>query len=240
MTTATLAAPHGTRAPAQQYGELALAFQEAFTVVVRLRSGRPVAADAASFRAHIKQLLGAADQRARASGYADEYAELAVYAFVALLDELVLGSAQPMFAEWSRQPLQEELFGEHMAGVNFFRNVQQLLARQDAPQLADLLEVYLLCLLLGFHGRYGLGDPAGLHGVIAGLQTKILRIRGATPTELAPDWALPSDEKVVLGRDPWARRLSIIAGGTLAFALLLYLFYSLLLSRSLESLQNLG
>src|SRR5687767_14449420 len=144
MTTATLSQPRIRETTAATRGELALALQEAFTVAVRLRAGRQVAADAASFRVHVKQLLASADQRARAAGYDGDTVKLAVYAYIALLDESVLNSAQPMFAEWSRQPLQEEVFGEHMAGENFFRTVQELLARQDSEAVADLLEVYQL------------------------------------------------------------------------------------------------
>ena len=240
MTTATLQIQPRIRATnAATRGELALALQEAFTVAVRLRAGRQVAADAGSFRVHVKQLLASADQRARAAGYDGDTVKLAVYAYIALLDESVLTSAQPMFAEWSRQPLQEEVFGEHMAGENFFRTVQELQGRQDSEAVADLLEVYQLCLLLGFHGRYGLGDPGAVNGVIGAVQAKIQRIRGAAPVELVPDWQLPAQEKVVLGRDPWARRLSLIAGSALLFAIVLYVLYRLLLASSVADLQGL-
>jgi type VI secretion system protein ImpK len=217
-------------------GELALSLQEAFTVAVRLRAGRQVAADAVSFRVHIKQLLAAADQRARASGYDGDTVKLAVYAFIALLDESVLTSAQPMFADWARQPLQEEVFGEHMAGENFFRTVQELLARQDSDAVADLLEVYQLCILLGFNGRYGRGDPGGLRAVTTTMQAKIQRIRGSAPAELVPDWQLPADENVSAGRDPWARRLALVAGGILVVAIVLFFWYSLRLGRLMGGL----
>jgi type VI secretion system protein ImpK len=240
MTTATLQIqPRLRETTATTRGELAFALQEAFTVAVRLRAGRQGAADAVSFRSHVKQLLAAADQRARAAGYDGDTVKLAVYAYIALLDETVLNSSQPMFAEWSRQPLQEEVFGEHMAGENFFRTVQELLARQDSEAVADLLEVYQLCLLLGFHGRYGFGDPAAVHGVIGAVQAKLQRVRGAAPADLVPDWQLPTQETVVLGRDPWARRLSLITGGALVFAVVLYVLYRLLLASGVTELRAL-
>jgi type VI secretion system protein ImpK len=211
----------------------------AFTVAVRLRAGRQVAADATSFRVHIKQLLAAADQRARASGYDGDTVKLAVYAFIALLDESVLTSAQPMFADWARQPLQEEVFGEHMAGENFFRNVQDLLARQDSDAVADLLEVYQLCMLLGFNGRYGAAIRPACNAVTTTMQDKIQRIRGSAPVELVPDWQLPAHEDVVLGRDPWARRLSIAAAATFGLALVLYVLYRVLLGSGLAELRSL-
>jgi type VI secretion system protein ImpK len=240
MTTATLDTRARATGPAvAPSGELALALQEPLTVAVRLRAGRQVATDALSFRAQVKHLLSVADQRARAAGYDGEIVRLAVYAYIALLDESVLTSSLPMFSEWSRQPLQEEVFGEHMAGENFFRTVQDLLGRQDSAAVADVLEVYQLCLLLGFHGRYGHSDPGAVNTVVSQIQTKISRIRGAAPADLVPDWALPGHEDVVLGRDPWARRLSIAAAVAFGVAVVLYVLYRVLLGANLADLQSL-
>jgi len=212
-------------------GDLALALQEAFTVAVRLRANRQVAADAVSFRAHVKTLLGAADRDARARGYTADTVKLAIYAYIAFLDETVLNSSQPMFSEWTRQPLHEEVFGEHMAGENFFRYVGDLLGRQDSMELADLIEVYQLCLLLGFRGKYGTGDPGSVQGLTMSMQQKIQRIRG-TRAGLPTSWMLPVDEAVREGRDPWLRRLGMTAIGTFAVALLLFILYKVLLSSS--------
>jgi len=222
-------------------GELALSLQEAFTVAVRLRAGRQVAADAVSFRAHIKQVLAAADQRARAVGYDGDTVKSAVYAYIALLDESVLTSANPIFADWSRQPLQEEVFGEHMAGENFFRTVQELLGRQDSEELADLLEVYQLCLLIGFHGRYGASDASGVHAISSTIQAKIARIRSDAPgvAELAPDWRLPGVEQLTRGTDIWARRLTLVAAGALGLAVILFLLYLLVLRSGIGDLRAL-
>lgn len=240
MTTATLHDhPDVIRRATPPRGKLALAFQEAFTVAVRLRAGRQTPPDAASFRVHIRQLLAHADQDARAAGYDGDTARLAVYALIALLDESVLTSSQTMFAQWSRQPLQEEVFGEHMAGETFFRTVHDLLGQQDSDSLADLLEVYQLCLMLGFHGRYGASDLGGLSGVMSAIQARIQRIRGAPSATLVPGWQLPAQETVALGRDPWARRLWLIAGGAFAFAITLYIIYRLLLRSGLAELQSL-
>ena len=49
---------------------------------------------------------------------------------VAFLDESILNSQNPLFADWPRKPLQEELFGTHIAGEVFFQNLQKLLGRQ--------------------------------------------------------------------------------------------------------------
>jgi type VI secretion system protein ImpK len=225
-------------ASATPTGALALALQEPFTAAVRLRSNRQVAADAASFRAHIKQLLATADREARQVGYTPEFIQLALYAFVAFLDEAVLNSTQPMFAEWPRQPLQEEVFGDHVAGENFFRYLDDLLAQQDSAELADLLEVFQLCLLLGFHGRYGLGNPGALESRAVTVREKIARIRGPLGA-LSPAWSLPAGEVIPTPRDPWVARLAVIAGVTGLLALTLFALFDLSLHAQLRDLAEL-
>ena len=225
MTPAVSAEPHAplSGAPVRR-GTLALALQEPLTATARLRANRQSAADAESFRAHVKQLLATADGESRAAGYTPEDVNLALFAVVAFLDESVLNSNQPMFADWPRRPLQEELFGEHMAGERFFQYLEQLLRRPDSEDVADILEVYQLCLLLGFKGRHSAGEPAELHRLTTNVAAKIGRIRGPGG-RLAPSWAPPTSETVPRARDPWLRPLAIGAIGALVLALALYTGY---------------
>lgn len=220
-------------------GRLALAFQEAFTVTVRLRSGVQVATDAGSFRTRMKQLLAAADREARGAGYDGEIVRLAVYAFVAFLDESVLNSDQPMFADWARQPLQEEVFGDHMAGETFFSHLRDLLTRQGSSDLADLLEVYELCILLGFRGRYGSGGSGEIRSLVESAREKIRRIRGDDGT-LSPRGEPPPDETVPRPRDPWLRRLLWTGAGLAALAVVLFVVYSLLLGSGVEAAEEIA
>lgn len=202
-------------------GLLALALQEVLTVTVRVRSDRQVAEDAASFRSHVKRLLGRADREAREAGYQDEYVRLAIYAAVAFLDESVLNSPRPMFEDWPRRPLQEEVFGDHMAGETFYRYLDDLLSRPDSQELGDLLEVFQLCLLLGFRGRYGAGDSGDRSDRIRTIREKLVRIRGHHGP-MAPSWAPPSDETHTGHHDPWVRRMGVVAlSGVLAVVVVL-------------------
>jgi type VI secretion system protein ImpK len=238
MITASLDSPrHATDIAALPRGALALALQEAFTVAIRLRANRQVAADGASFRLQIKQLLGAADQEARRLGYDRGYVKLAIYAYVAFLDESVLNSQQPMFADWPRQPLQEEIFGDLLAGETFFRHLEQLLGQQDAPMLADVLEVYQLCMLLGFRGKYGTADQGGLAALNAAVADKIRRIRGPHG-DLSPQWALPKGESLPPSEDPWLRPLSIAAAAALTIALLVFVLATWSLRSQTAELQT--
>jgi type VI secretion system protein ImpK len=185
----------------------------------------------------MKTLLASSDREARQAGYAADYVKRAIYAFVAFLDESVLNSHQAMFSNWARQPLQEEIFGDHMAGETFFRHLSELLGRQDAEELADTLEVYHLCLLLGFRGRFGSVDHGELRALVAEVGDKIRRIRqGAEP--LAPAWALPA-EVPVPPRDPWIRTFAATAGASLVAALILWILFTWLLSGAVTGIETL-
>jgi type VI secretion system protein ImpK len=217
------AAPSSSRA-----GHLALVVQELLTATVRLRANRQGPTDAESFRAHLKQLIARADQDARQAGYAQGDVRYALYAVVAFIDESILNSAQPMFRDWPRRPLQDELFGGHVGGEAFFQYLQQLMTRDPSPDLADVLEVYLLCLLLGFQGRYSATNRDELGLWTSRVREQVTRIRGGTPP-IAPDWAIPTGEVVPRTRDPWLRRLLFAGAATLAVALALYVIYLVVL-----------
>src|SRR4051794_39583928 len=91
---------------------LALCFQEVLTAIVRLRSNRQKISDASSFRQQILDALRTAAQDARnRSGYTSEDVKIGSFAVVGFLDESILNSRNPLFSEWPRKPLQEELFG---------------------------------------------------------------------------------------------------------------------------------
>ena len=154
----------GTAGLARRQENLAYAFQELLTVCERLRSGRQQVTDAETFRRQVREAIKRADAEARGRGYTAEQIRLAIFAVVAFLDESVLNLRSPVFADWPRRPMQEELFGLHVAGEVFFQNVQKLLGMTDSPELADVLEVYQLCLLLGFAGRYSLSGRERVDG----------------------------------------------------------------------------
>jgi type VI secretion system protein ImpK len=219
---------------------LAFAFQELLTVGERLRSNRQQVSDAASFRAQLWGGVRMAEDEARRHGYASEDVELAVFAVVAFLDASILNLNAAVFADWARQPMQEERYGHHVAGEIFFQNLQKLLARQDSQELADLLEVYLLCLLLGFEGRYSLGGRGELRSITAQAGEKLQRIR-RTGAALAPDAGLPQGETArgATG-DPWVMRLGIAAGVCFVLLAVVFTGFYFLLSSGADALRTLA
>jgi type VI secretion system protein ImpK len=215
---------------------LALIFQEALTAIVRLRSRRQNLTDAESFRHQMKEALMAAALDARnKAGYATEDTRMCTLAVVGFLDESILNASNPIFAQWSGKPLQEELFGTHLAGEAFFQNVELLLARNDSEDLADLLEVHYLCLLLGFAGRYSVAGRGELPAIKAAIADKIRRIRRA-PGALSPSWA-PTGALMHSSGDPWGRRLLISAIGCLVLALVLFASFKFSLSSGVSDVR---
>jgi type VI secretion system protein ImpK len=215
---------------------LALILQEVLTAIVRLRSNRQAVSDANSFRIHMREALKSADQEARKRGYSGDAIQLAIFAVVAFLDESILNSRNPLFADWPRKPLQEELFGTHMAGEVYFQNLQKLLGQPDSQELVDLLEVYHLCVLLGFGGRYSMGNKGDLRAIMDAVADKIRRVRGRSP-DLSPMWRLPQEAARTVGGDPWARNLAIAAIGCLALLVVLFVIFKLSLGSGVSDLR---
>ncbi len=232
MTQMSAAPPTSSRPE-----NLALIFQEVFTAIVRLRANRQAVSDAESFRHHIREAVKTAAQEARnRAGYPAEDIRKATLAVVGFLDETILNLQSPLFNNWPRQPLQEELFGTHMAGEVFFQNLQELLGRNDSEDLADVLEVHYLCLLLGYGGRYSLGNRGELQSIMSATARKIQRIRGDF-AGLSPAWEPPAEQNKK-AQDPWTRRLLFSAVACFVLAALLFVVYKLVLGSGASGLQT--
>ena len=231
---------------------LAFSFQELFTAIVRVRFNLQKVPNADAFRANAKNLIRSATQESAAKGYSNEDVKLAAFAVVAFLDESVLTSKNPVFATWSRLPLQQELFGEDIAGETFFHQVQALLSRRDSVEVVDVLEVYYLCMLMGYSGRYGsheAGDFTHAYGgrteggrgeiraIMDSIKDKINRVRGSN-LPLSPAWALPGDPPLAKRRDPWLRRLTWVAVLASGLAIATFVASELILLSRNSALQS--
>ena len=226
-----------TLAPVAAQGRLGIALQEFLTAVVRLRADRQPVTDASAFRAHVTGLLARAEQDGISMGFSAPDVRLAVFVVVAFLDESVLNVRNPAFSEWPRRPLQDELFGAHMGGEWVFQHIEQLLARGDSAELADLLEVHQLCLLLGFHGKYGSMENGQLHAITSRVGERLSRLRG-TLGDLAPSWKPPEDR--VETRDPWMHLLTYTAIGSVVLLGVLWISYGLSLRSTTGDIRSLG
>lgn len=224
--------PQASVPPEMRTNNLAMAFQEVFTVILRTRFFVQRVENAETFRATLRKMISASVKDASAMGYSDEASKMAIYAMIGFLDESVLNSKDPTFADWARRPLQEEMFGGHFAGENFFRNVTELLNRPESAEVADVLELHALCLLLGYRGRFAFGDASEIHSILHRIREKITRIRGSyalfRPAETP---AAPPAPK----GDPWVRNLLIATVLLVVVTALAYAGYIVVLDQSVPA-----
>ncbi len=214
---------------------LALSFQEVFTAIVRLRSRRQDVTSADSFRAQMKRALQSAEQDAQGRGYNQDDVRRVLFAVVAFLDESVLISRNPVFSDWPRLPLQAELYGHQLAGEIVFQELQKTLSRSDSPEVADVLEVFYLCLLLGFQGRYAAGGRGDLQAIMAAIREKIHRVRGAGGP-LSPAGGIPNDVVRITKSDPLIRKLAIVSVAAIAVTLVLFVIFKIVLASGASAL----
>ncbi|MCU1249446.1 MAG: type / secretion system protein DotU family [Edaphobacter sp.] len=214
---------------------LASTFQEPLTAILRVRFRRQQVQDAQTFRSQMRQSLQSSMQQARALGYTGEMIQIGVFAAVAFLDESVLNLQDPAFADWARRPLQEELFGGHLAGETFFHNLRKCLGQQDSMQVADVLELHCLCLLMGYRGRYALGDSGELFAMLRQARERIQRIRGG-----AHLLNLASAPPAIAPRpiDHWRRRLLITTCVLAGLAVLAFGGYEISLASGVSLIQS--
>lgn len=164
---------------------LALLYQSIFTGIVRLQAKRQSLTDPVTFRRRIKDALADVQREASGAGYSVKDTRDTEAAVVAFLDETVMGLTGPARDRWAETPLSVELYGEAIAGEVFFERLEELRTANDSAHLADMLEVYLLCLLLGFEGKYSGHLRSQGRAVADRVRAQIDGIRG-TSYRLAP------------------------------------------------------
>lgn len=166
---------------------LADLMSDGFYMLLLLKRGQ-LPNDLQAFTATVKAFLENVERNAIRLGLGSENIYAAKYAFCAAIDEAILTQPSPLRVEWERHPLQLSLFGDHIAGENFFVRLEELRAR-GAPRL-QALEVYYYMLLLGFEGKYRIEGTEKLGFLTARLGDEIAYLKGQK-TSFAPHWEPP-------------------------------------------------
>jgi type VI secretion system protein ImpK len=205
---------------------LAMLYQGALTAVVRIQAERQQVGSAGAFRRRMKDVLAEIDREALERRYTAAHTAESSFAFVSFLDEVILNSHDPCRDDWAKRPLQEDLYGSSTAGEQFFLHLDKLLSRPETQEWIDVLEVYLLCLLLGYQGRYVGDNRAELALFAERVQQRIERARGVS-VDYSPDWALPSESLQPPATSDKARQLKMLAVWTAGFAGLCFLVSSI-------------
>ena len=169
--------------------------QDFISMALIVRKGRQVTSVTA-FEASVDNFFSNLEREARSANYSVEQVKDTQYALCAFLDESVLRSGDnELRRHFELQPLQFRYFGVHLAGEGFFEKIDSL--RSDVKKNLDVLEVYHLCLALGFEGKFATGEKDQLRYLANTLGQDIARYR-KSPKALSPDWALPDQVSQML------------------------------------------
>lgn len=172
------------RRRARTHNDLVSLAAPVLDVVLQLRAELVKPSD--DLRRTIDGLLGEMESRGATLRYSTEQIQASKFALAAFVDETALANDFPLRDEWEKYPLQLEYFGEHLAGVKFFDRLDQLLQNPEAN--AEAIEVYYLCMLLGFKGKYRIYLEDQLKGVIANTAEHLRRVGRLQTGGLSPHW----------------------------------------------------
>lgn len=150
-------------------------YSPCFALVLQLRATSAFG-EADLLRERIKRLLDKAGVEAARAGVAHEDVQAAKFAMVAFIDETILSSEWAEKDRWLARPLQLEIYDRYDAGEEFFVKLETL--RGQRAHRAEVLEVYYLCMALGFKGRYQLHDQERLRLIIEETYAELKRAPG--------------------------------------------------------------
>jgi type VI secretion system protein ImpK len=196
-----------------------------FLIIIRMREAEDLG-DPVSLRKLIMHYLDLFKKNCATAGLTGEAVNEAMYAIVALLDETVLTVPGACRDYWFERPLQLELFGDNIAGEEFYIKLQKLLAQPEKKK--DALEIFYLCLSLGFEGKYRIMNPEERIAILEETGKKLRRAKIRVSSTLSPhgnrtDY-MPPAKKLRGGMFPlWAGAavaVMVCAAGYLVFMLL--------------------
>jgi type VI secretion system protein ImpK len=178
--------PAGGRRRSRSGTDLVTLAEPVFEVVLKLQAGLLTPTN--ELRPMVQGLLAELEQRGATLRYSEAQIKAVKFALVAFVDETVLTANHPLSKEWEKYPLQLEHFREHLAGVKFFEKLDELIKNIESE--AGVVEVYYLCMLLGFRGQYKVYMEDKLQGIIENTAAQLRRVGRLHEGELAPHWSV--------------------------------------------------
>jgi type VI secretion system protein ImpK len=206
-------------------------FSDFFVLGVSLR-GLNNCGDPVALRSQLLTMFAEADRRADTFGVATEVMQQAKYALAAFLDEMIMSSRWSEKQQWASRLLQYELFQTQAAGVEFFDHLDAI--RRRLPLNIDLLEVYYVCLLLGFQGRYKLGGREKLVALMADVR-RDLQVKQGEFLPFSPHGKRPDDIRQKRQESMLPVAISVGCAGV---ALLIYIVLAIMQSVDANDVAN--
>lgn len=173
----------------QKIGKLAEVFSDLLVLGIYLKEAKDLGSPE-HLRTRLEHLFHIAEEQTRSKGISTDAHLQAKYAVAAYIDEMIISSRWQHCEQWAARPLQYDFFSEYVAGEGFFKRLD--IIRRAFPVNPDLLEVFALCLILGFEGQYRLHERERLRGLIEDVTREVQAKHGDIPA-LSPHGQRPEE-----------------------------------------------
>lgn len=205
-----------------------------FDLILRLKAG--IVQPSNELRPQIFKLLQDFEDRALRHRHRESVITVAKFGLAVFVDEIILIKTSQvgnitLKEEWEKVPIQLELFSDNIGGEKFYEKLEAMLRQIDVT--ADAVEVYYICMLLGFKGRYAVVEQDKLLKIMQRTADALVKVGKISKVELSPHW-LVKDQPVPVekkGMPAWAK---VTAFGGLGFAVILYLVMFVLSAKYLD------
>jgi type VI secretion system protein ImpK len=203
-------------------------------MIPMLRSAR-APGDVAAMRARLIEMMRDFDAAALKQGLPDDQRNIARYALCTVLDETIQMTPWGTAANWAQQSLLIHFFKENWGGEKFFQILDKM--SEMPSRFTSVLELFYVCLALGFMGRFHLAGPSGRQAVAdlrERLYVLIRRTQAEGQRELSGHW---KGVEIEPRRFKGFAAFGVAAAFCALVSLGVFAFYSYSLSGQLEQLE---
>ncbi|MEM6636315.1 MAG: type IVB secretion system protein IcmH/DotU [Pseudomonadota bacterium] len=154
----------------------------------RLRTGM-VDMQAVPLLEHVTREIESFDARVQQAGVDQTEAQIAKYVLCGTADDVVQNIPGADRAIWIQYSMAARFFGQRTTGEGIFHEIDKAL--QSPAQRANLMELTLVCLSLGFEGKYRT-QPNGaveLQRIRQAIYSALISVRPRPDEQLSPRWA---------------------------------------------------
>ncbi len=199
---------------------------DVFMLILQLRASGSNLGEPEGIGKRIVSFIDSFERKARKSGFTQDEMHQAKFALVAFIDETLIASGWDKKEDWLSNPLQVQLFNRFDAGDEFFQKLIEL--RKQIDDRGQVLEVYYLCLALGFKGKYAVVEQDRLRVIIDETYHDLRRVRGKAARVLSPHGKRKEEITEVIKKDV---PVGMIAVGAAALGFILYVILVILSNR---------
>lgn len=194
-----------------------------FDLILRLKAG--IVQPSKTLRPQIAALLKEFEERAIRYRHRESVIKVAKFGLAVFVDEIILikaseGGDYALREEWEKVPIQLEFFGDNVGGETFYEKLEAMLRQIDVT--ADAVEVYYVCMLLGFRGKYAVYEQDKFLKIMQKTADALVRCGKISKVDLSPHFVVndqPEPPKK-RGMPTWAK---LLAFSGLGLAILIYL-----------------